>query len=84
MQHHFPTLFRRIGNNNFTFYLKEILFIFIFPVFHVKTSYPAAEAVPWLRWLVTGFPPRRAGFESGSGHVEFVVDKVAMKQVFSE
>jgi hypothetical protein len=24
-----------------------------------------------------GFPPRRPGFEPGSGHVEFVVDKVA-------
>jgi hypothetical protein len=29
-------------------------------------------------------PRRRPGFESGSGHVEFVVDKVALEQVFSE
>jgi hypothetical protein len=40
--------------------------------------------VPWLRRLVTGFPPRRSGFEPGSGHVEFVVDKVELGQVFSE
>jgi hypothetical protein len=34
--------------------------------------------VPWLRRLVAGFPPRRPGFETRSGHVEFVVDKVAV------
>jgi hypothetical protein len=37
-----------------------------------------------LKRLVTGFPPWRPGFESGAGHVGFVVDKVAMGQVFSE
>jgi hypothetical protein len=31
-----------------------------------------------------GFPPRQPGFESRSGHVRFVVDKVALGQVFSE
>jgi hypothetical protein len=31
-----------------------------------------------------GFPQRRPGFEPRSGHVEFVVDKVAQGQVFSE
>jgi hypothetical protein len=34
--------------------------------------------------LAAGFPPRRPGFEPGSGHVGFVVDKVALGQVFSE
>jgi hypothetical protein len=34
--------------------------------------------------LVAGFPPRRPGFDPGSGHVGFVVDKVALGQVFSE
>jgi hypothetical protein len=34
--------------------------------------------------LVAGFPPRRPGFEPGSGQVWFVVDKVALGQVFSE
>jgi hypothetical protein len=29
-------------------------------------------------------PLRRPGFEPGSGHVGFVVDKVALRQVFSE
>jgi hypothetical protein len=34
--------------------------------------------------LVAGFQPRRPGFEPTSGHVGFVVDKVALGQVFSE
>jgi hypothetical protein len=40
-------------------------------------------AAPQLRRLVAGFPPWRPGFEHGYGHVGFVVDKVAMAQVFS-
>ena len=39
-------------------------------------------AVPWLRRLVAGLPPRRHGFDPGSVHVGFVVDKVALGQVF--
>jgi hypothetical protein len=38
--------------------------------------------VPWLRRLVSGLPPRRPGFDPGSVHVGFVVDKVALVQVF--
>jgi hypothetical protein len=34
--------------------------------------------VPWLRRLVAGLSPRRLGFDSGSVHVGFVVDEVAM------
>jgi hypothetical protein len=34
--------------------------------------------------LVAGFPVRRPGFEGRSGHVGFVVNKVALGQVFSE
>jgi hypothetical protein len=34
--------------------------------------------------LVAGSPPRRPGFDHRSGHVEFVADKVALGQVFSE
>jgi hypothetical protein len=33
--------------------------------------------------LVAGFPPRRPGFEPRSGHVGFVVEKVALGQIFS-
>jgi hypothetical protein len=33
--------------------------------------------------LLAAFPPRRPGFTSGQ-HVGFVVDKVALGQVFSE
>jgi hypothetical protein len=39
-------------------------------------------AVPWLRSLVTGLSPRRPGFAPRSIHVGFVVDKVALGQVF--
>jgi hypothetical protein len=42
----------------------------------------AMMAVPWLRRLVTGIPPRRPGFDPGSVHVGFVVDKLALGQVF--
>ena len=38
-------------------------------------------AVPWLRLLVAGLPPRRPGFDPGPVHVGFVVDKVALGQV---
>jgi hypothetical protein len=40
------------------------------------------RAVPWLRSLVAGLSPRRPGFAPGSIHVGFVVDKVALGQVF--
>jgi hypothetical protein len=40
------------------------------------------RAVPWLRLLVAGLSPRRPGFNPGSVHVGFVVDKVAQGQVF--
>jgi hypothetical protein len=38
--------------------------------------------VPWLRRLVAGFSPWRPGFDPWSVHVGFVVDKVALGQVF--
>ena len=41
------------------------------------------KAVPWLRRLVAGLPPRRPGFDPGSVHVGFVVNKVTLGQVFS-
>jgi hypothetical protein len=40
------------------------------------------KAVPWLRRLVAGLSPRKPGFDPGSVHVGFVVDKVALGQVF--
>jgi hypothetical protein len=39
--------------------------------------------MPQLKRLVTGFPPWQPGFASGQ-HVGLVVDKAALKQVFSE
>jgi hypothetical protein len=40
------------------------------------------SAVPWLRRLVAGLSPWKPGFDPGSVHVGFVVDKVARGQVF--
>jgi hypothetical protein len=41
-----------------------------------------AGTVLWLRRLVAGLSPRRLGFDPGSVHVGFVVDKVVLGQVF--
>jgi hypothetical protein len=41
-------------------------------------------AMPWLKRLVTGFPPWWPRFKTWSSHVGFVVDKVALGQVFSK
>jgi hypothetical protein len=41
------------------------------------------QAVPRLRRLIAGLTPRRPGFDPGSVHVGFVVDKVALGQDFS-
>jgi hypothetical protein len=49
-----------------------------------KISNLSTKAAPYLKRLVAGFPPRRPGFKPGSGQVGFVVDKVALGQVFSE
>jgi hypothetical protein len=40
-------------------------------------------AVPWLRCLAADFLLWQPGFEPKSGHVGFVVDKVALGQVSS-
>jgi hypothetical protein len=40
--------------------------------------------VPWFRRLDAGLPARRPGFDPGSVYVGFVVDKVALGQVFPE
>jgi hypothetical protein len=44
--------------------------------FHIINTF--RRAVPWLRRLVVGLPPRRPGFDPGSVHVGFVVDKVTL------
>jgi hypothetical protein len=43
------------------------------------------QAASFLRRLVAGFSPRRRPeFEPGSGHVGYMMDKVALGQVLSE
>jgi hypothetical protein len=51
-------------------------------VSHVVMCMGWPQAVPWLRSLVAALSPRRPGFAPGSIHVGFVVDKVAVGQVF--
>jgi hypothetical protein len=43
---------------------------------------PPSQAVPWLRRLAAGLPPRWPGFDPGSVHGGFVADKVALGQIF--
>jgi hypothetical protein len=45
-------------------------------------QYIPVQAVPWLRRLVAGRPPRRPVFDPGSVHKGILVDKVALGQVF--
>ena len=40
------------------------------------------RAVQWFRRLVAGISPRRPGFDPGPVHVGFMLDKVALGQVF--
>jgi hypothetical protein len=49
---------------------------------YIKILAFTIKAEPWLTRLVAGLLPRRPGFDPGSVHVGFVVDKVALKQVF--
>jgi hypothetical protein len=44
----------------------------------VRLCYGREPNLNDLKRLVAGFPPRRAGFDLGSGQVGFVVDKVAL------
>jgi hypothetical protein len=41
-----------------------------------------SQAMPWLRWLAAGLSLQRPSFVLASTHVEFLVDKVALGQVF--
>jgi hypothetical protein len=45
-------------------------------------SIKSVQANELLRRLVAGFPPRRPGFDSRSGHVRFIVDKVTLGKIF--
>jgi hypothetical protein len=51
--------------------------------FSYSTSINSLWVTPGGRW-VAGFPLRRPGFEPRLGHVGFVVDKVALRQVSSK
>lgn len=42
------------------------------------------KALPWLRRLLAGFPPRGSVFEPGSSHLRSVVGSEALGQVSIE
>jgi hypothetical protein len=59
--------------------------VFLKIVTAVKTSKLTRIELPIsCKRLDAGSPPRWSGFESRSGHVGFIVDKVALRQVFSK
>jgi hypothetical protein len=75
-------------------FAKEVRFLVISecnqnPVFN-KSPQPfvspisSKQTITQLRWLVACFLLRRPRFDPTSGHVGFVVDNVAFKNVFSE
>jgi hypothetical protein len=47
-------------------------------------AYSDTKAVPQFRPSVAVFPSRRHGFNPRSDHVGFMVDKVALRQVFTD
>jgi hypothetical protein len=53
-----------------------------FTIYDFLSKLSRYKAAPWLRRLAAGLPPRRPGFDPGSVHVGYVVDKVALGQVF--
>jgi hypothetical protein len=59
-----------------------ILFVQLLPDMFRQVTMPLPRAVPWLRGLAAGLPPRRPGLDPESVHVGFVVDEVALGQVF--
>jgi hypothetical protein len=66
--------------------INQIIWCVNVPFGHVclqSLSY-ASWAVTWLRQLVAGFLSWRSGFETGSVHIGFVADKVALDRIFSE
>jgi hypothetical protein len=44
----------------------------------------SGRAMPQLRQLIAGFPPRQPVFDPRSGHAAFVVDNMALERVVSE
>jgi hypothetical protein len=56
----------------------------VLPKFAFVTHFLSGIALPELKRLVASFPPQQPGFDPGSGQVGFFVDKVALRQVFSE
>jgi hypothetical protein len=49
---------------------------------HLASTVTTAINVPWLRQLVAGLSQQRPKFTPWSVHVQFVVYKVAMEQVY--
>jgi hypothetical protein len=51
---------------------------FKYHLHNLRTS----KAVPWLRRVVAGLSPRRAGFDTRSVRARYVMDKVTLGQAF--
>jgi hypothetical protein len=55
-----------------------------FPKMSPGTATTTAKVMQLLMWLVAGLPPRGPGFQPRETHVGFVVDILAVGQVFSD
>jgi hypothetical protein len=75
---------RRYRRTSCKEYLKKVGKVFMPKPVKLKRMYDRIKAVPWLRRLVASLSPRRPGFDCRSVRVGFVVDKVALGQVFFE
>jgi hypothetical protein len=49
---------------------------------YISGTFHAPRAMPWFRWLVAGLSKRRPGFDPRSVYVRFVLENVAMEEVF--
>ena len=72
----------RTGNSS-PYVLKVYLRVCYYVSDMKRKNYVWRSAVPWLRRLLAGLPPRRHGFDPSLVHVGSVVDKVTQGQVFS-
>jgi hypothetical protein len=64
----------------FTTYKRQYIFLEVKNKFNINLPFKLC----WKERLVAGFPLRRPRFEARLGHVRFVLDNVALGQVFSE
>jgi hypothetical protein len=76
----------RVISNESRRLISPVLLVFIWTLFQWSDSVSARAYKPthWAQSMVCGFPTWPLRFDSSSGQVLFVVDKVSLGQVFSK